>query len=193
MISTKRPDAWRIPVLTAAPLPLLYGWRITCAPAAAARSPVPSLDPSSITTISCHDEAARNAVTTSPMAATSLNAGMITVVSAVGVGGMSGGEAEVDHVSVLHDVLLAFEAHFAVVAAGRHRSAGDECIVCHDLGADEPAGDVAVNLAGGDLRLGPARNRPRAAFIVADGKKRHVAEQIVTGADDPIEPRLRKS
>ena len=61
-------------------------------------------------------------------------------------------EAEVDDVAVLDDVLLALEPHLAVIAAGGHRAARDERVVADDLGADEPARDVAVNLAGGELR-----------------------------------------
>ena len=44
-----------------------------------------------------------------------------------------------------------------------------------------------VDLAGGFLRRRSARNRPRAAFVLADGEERHVAEQIVGGADHAIE------
>src|SRR5258708_10715091 len=101
-------------------------------------------------------------------------------------------EAEVDDVAVLHDVFLAFEADFAVVAAGGHRTARDERIVADDFGADEAARDVAVDLAGGELRRRPARNRPRAAFVLADGEERNVAEQVVAGADDAVEARLRE-
>ena len=88
----------------------------------------------------------------------------------------------------LHDVFLAFEPHFAMFLARRHRSARDERIVGDDLGTDEAAGDVAVDLAGGGLRLRAARDRPGAAFVFADREKRHVAEQIVAGADDAVEP-----
>src|SRR5215475_12975438 len=42
----------RMPVFTAAPLPLLYGWRTTRAPARAACAAVSSVEPSSTTRIS---------------------------------------------------------------------------------------------------------------------------------------------
>src|SRR5262249_2952943 len=74
--------AWRIPVFTAAPLPMLYGWRTTCAPAAAASAPVSSLDPSSTTRISCHGATARRSVTTDAIEPASLNAGMTIDVAA---------------------------------------------------------------------------------------------------------------
>ena len=47
-----------------------------------------------------------------------------------------------------------------------------------------------MNLAGGELRGVATRNRPGAAFVFADGEERNVAEQIVAGANDAIEPRF---
>ena len=55
--------------------------------------------------------------------------------------------AEVDHVAVEDDVLLAFEPQLAVVAAGGERAAREQVLVAHDLGADEAALDVGVDLA----------------------------------------------
>src|SRR5215204_155500 len=65
-----------MPVFTAAPLPLVYGWRTTRAPARAARSPVASREPSSTTRISLHSASARRLDTTSPIASSSFNAGI---------------------------------------------------------------------------------------------------------------------
>src|SRR5262245_9401638 len=76
------PAASRMPVFTAAPLPLLYGWRSTRAPAAAASAPVASIDPSSTTRISRHGAAVASSRTTAPMDAASLKAGITTDVSA---------------------------------------------------------------------------------------------------------------
>src|SRR3954454_6820293 len=99
-------------------------------------------------------------------------------------------EAEVDDVAVLDDVLLALEADLAPIAAGGHRSAIDEGAVGDDFRANEAAGDVAVNLASRELRAGAARNRPGAVLVFADREERDVAEQIVAGADDPIQARF---
>src|SRR6266480_4090980 len=102
----------------------------------------------------------------------------------------SRGKSEVDDVSVLDHVLLAFEADLAVIAARGHGAARDQMIVPDDLCADESPRDVAVNLAGGQLRRRPARNRPGAALVLADREKRDVAEQIVAGANHAVESRL---
>ena len=59
MIRMNSPVAARMPLFTAAPLPLLYGWRTTRAPAPAAASAVPSVDPSSTTMISRHGRGGR--------------------------------------------------------------------------------------------------------------------------------------
>src|SRR5581483_562278 len=88
-------------------------------------------------------------------------------------------EAEVDDVAVFDDVVLAFEAHLAVIAAGGHRAARDQMVVADDFGADESPLDVAVDLAGGELRRRVTRNRPGAALVLADGEERDVAEQVV--------------
>src|SRR5205807_7541926 len=88
-------------------------------------------------------------------------------------------EAEIDDVAVLHDVLLALEAHFTVVAARRHRPARNERVIGDDFRADETTGNVAVDFPGGKLRLRLARNRPGPALILADREKRNISEQIV--------------
>jgi hypothetical protein len=61
-----------MPLFTAAPFPLLYGWRTTTAPAVSASPDVRSLDPSSTTMISCHGPALASAPTTAAMAGASL-------------------------------------------------------------------------------------------------------------------------
>ena len=62
MIRMYSPVAPRMPLFTAAPLPLLYGCRITRAPAAAARALVSSVEPSSTTSTSRQRAAERRAL-----------------------------------------------------------------------------------------------------------------------------------
>ena len=75
-----------------------------------------------------------------------------------------------------------------MVLARGHGAARDERIIRDHLGADEAAGDVAVDFAGGFLRHRAARNRPGAAFVFAHREERHVAQQVVAGADHAVEP-----
>src|SRR5262245_10359781 len=76
MMRTKSPFAWRIPVFTAAPFPLLYGCRTTHAPAARALADVSSVEPSSTTRTSRHGAVERREETTVPIASASFIAGM---------------------------------------------------------------------------------------------------------------------
>src|SRR5262245_13203953 len=126
----------------------------------------------------------------------SLNVGTITSATGVTIaprptresptGSPSCREPEVDDVAVLHEVIFAFEPHFAVIAAGRHRAARDEVIVADHFRPDESARDVAVNLARGELGRRAARYRPRAALVFADREERNIPEKIVTGTDDAV-------
>ena len=50
-----------------------------------------------------------------------------------------------------------------------------------------------MDLAGREHRRGVARDRPRAALVLAHGEERDVAEQVVTGANDAIEPRFAQA
>ena len=59
---------------------------MTRAPAADARSPVASVDPSSMTRTSCHDAALLNAETSGPIDAASLKAGITIDVCDVSIG-----------------------------------------------------------------------------------------------------------
>src|SRR5688572_3204542 len=100
-----------------------------------------------MTITSCHGAAASSAVTTWPMLSPSLKAGT-TIVTDSGDAIALRRVAEVDDVAVLDDVLLAFEAQLAGVAARGHGPARHERVVTDDLGANEAALNVAVNFAG---------------------------------------------
>src|SRR6478735_9379248 len=164
---------------------------MTRAPARAAASPVPSDEPSSTTRTSCHGAAARSAVTTAPMPSPSLNAG--TTIDTDSGDAILGGVTEIDDVAVFDDVFLAFEAQLAAVAARRHRPARHEGVVGDDLGADEPSRDIAVDFPRRIEGARAAPNRPGAAFVLADGEERHVAEQVVTRLNHAIESRFAEA
>src|SRR6476659_2393342 len=99
-------------------------------------------------------------------------------------------KAEVDDVSVLNDVLLAFESDFAVLTARGHRAARDEGVVRHDFSSNESTRNITVNLSRCDLRRGQPRDRPGAALIFTNREERDVPKQIVCGANDPVETRF---
>src|SRR5947209_19065165 len=57
-------------------------------------------------------------------------------------------EAELDHVAVLHDVVLALDAGLPRGPRGGDGTGGDQVFVGHDLGLDEAPLEVAVDHAG---------------------------------------------
>ena len=69
---------------------------------------------------------------------------------------LSRGVAEIDHVAVGDEIVLALEPQLAVIAAGGERAAREQPFARHDFGADEAALDVGVNRAG-RFRRGVAR------------------------------------
>src|SRR5687767_13105098 len=69
-------------------------------------------------------------------------------------------EAEVDHVAVAHDVLLALQPERPLLAAGGQRPRGHEVVEGHHLRADEPPLDVGVDGARRHLRLGAPADGP---------------------------------
>src|SRR5215208_4673368 len=92
-----------------------------------------------------------------------------------------GCKTEVDDISVLHDVFLAFQSHLAVVATRGHGAAPGQRIVGDDFGTDVSALNVAMDFASRRLRRRTTRDRPRAAFVFTHSKERHVAKQVKIG------------
>jgi hypothetical protein len=96
----------------------------------------------------------------------------------------------VHHVAVDDDVLLALEAQ---LAGGLHGGLGLvllDGLVGHDLGADEAALEVRVDLAGRAGRLGAAADGPGAHFLLAAGEVRDHVQHGVAGADERVQARL---
>src|SRR5262245_46049448 len=104
-----------------------------------------------------------------------------------------GRKAEVDDVSVLHNVFLAFKAYLAVIPADGHGTSAGQGVVGDDFGSNESALDVGVNLAGGVLRRCASCDRPRTTLVLADREKGHVTKKVVARADHAIEPGLREA
>jgi len=112
--------------------------------------------------------------------------------------GILGREAEIDDIAVSHDVFLALEPDLSVIAARCHRAACDEGVVADDLSANEAACDVAVDFAGGRLSGCTARDRPGAAFILADSAKgdvpsRSYLARITRSRPDSRRPRSARN
>jgi hypothetical protein len=91
---------------------------------------------------------------------------------------------KVDHVAVCHDVLFAFQAQLGGFAALGFAAQLDQVLPAHDLGADEAALDVGVDLARGLLRAGAGADGPGAALVFARGEQRDQIDERVGGADE---------
>src|SRR5690606_33280445 len=87
-------------------------------------------------------------------------------------------EPEMHHVSLLDDVLLAFETELARLLCALLAFVGDEVLVSDDLGANEPLLEVGVDHAGGLRRRRADADGPRADFLDARGEVSLQAEQL---------------
>src|SRR5690606_5332798 len=87
-------------------------------------------------------------------------------------------EPELDHVTVLHDVVLALHPDLARRARRGHRTGLDQVVVRDDLGLDEAALEVAVDDTG-RLRSGRAlADRPGARLLGPGGEEGLQAEGV---------------
>src|SRR5262249_11265941 len=102
----------------------------------------------------------------------------------------SDGEPEVDDVAVPHHVVLALETELPGFAALHLAPVAGEVLPSDDLGADEAALDVAVDLAGRLDGGGAAPDRPGATLVLARGQEAHQVEEGVARADEAV-PRAR--
>ena len=94
------------------------------------------------------------------------------------------------HVAILHNVVLAFLPEFPRFFCALLALAGDEIIIRHGFGANEAAFKIRMNHSGG-LRCGAmAAHGPRAHFLDTRRKVRDEVQQGVTGADDPVQARF---
>src|SRR5271166_2029562 len=109
-----------------------------------------------------------------------------------GLGGASRSrrEAEVHHVAVGDDIVLAFEPELAGLARARFAAKGRVVVVSDGLGPDEAALEIAMDDAGGLRRLGALLDRPGARLLRPDGEEGDEVQERIASADDAIEARL---
>ena len=81
-------------------------------------------------------------------------------------------ELEQQHISILHDILLAFRSHIALLARILPSTISDECVECNCVRLDEAALEVGVDHSGGLRRGIAAMNGPRAHFLLAGSEIR---------------------
>ena len=72
-------------------------------------------------------------------------------------------------------------------------AAGHQVVVADDLGADEAAFDVGMDLAGRLRRLRAATDRPGPDFRLAGGEEMHQPQQFIGGFDQFRQPAFRQT
>ena len=92
-------------------------------------------------------------------------------------------ETEVGDIAILHHIVLALQTEQALVPGGGDGAAGLQILKGHDLGTDEAALDVGVDLAGGPGSLGAAGDGPGVDIVLAGGEEGNVAQQLMAGLD----------
>lgn len=102
-------------------------------------------------------------------------------------------EQEVQHVTVLHDVILTFLAQAARRGSASLALVLNEIVVAHRFGADKAALEVGVDHARRLRRSETTLDRPGAHFLHASGEVGLQIEQLVARADHAVEARLVKT
>src|SRR5690606_2133308 len=96
-------------------------------------------------------------------------------------------KAEMHDVTVLNDVVLAFQTPFTGFFGAVFTLVLNKIVIADDFGADKTTFKVGVN-SGGGARCGITHfNGPGAHFFYAGGKVSLQAQQLVTGADNPVQ------
>src|SRR2546425_2547303 len=91
-----------------------------------------------------------------------------------------------NHIAILHDVVLAFQPEFTLLAASSFAAELRQVFESNNLGPYETALDVRVNHAGSLVGVRTALDRPRAAFVFSGGQKTYQVEQRVTSANESV-------
>src|SRR5438094_248158 len=98
-----------------------------------------------------------------------------------------------DHIPILNDILFPLAAHFARRARGLFASAIDVILMGDGFRPDETALEIAVDLSRGLRRGHPAVDSPGPRLLRAGGEERLQIEQLVSRANQSVEPGLLQS
>src|SRR3954447_26420388 len=99
----------------------------------------------------------------------------------------SRGEAEMHHVAVGDDVVLAFQPEPAGIARARLAAIRHIIVIRDGLGANEAALEVAVDDTGSLRSLGAAPYGPGRRLLGAGSEIGDEVEKLIAGQDQPVE------
>src|SRR5574343_176519 len=97
---------------------------------------------------------------------------------------------EVQHITILHDVLFTFCAHLAGFLGALLPFVGNKIGKGNGLGTDEAALEIRVNHTGGLWRRIPLVNSPSAHLLHTGSEVRLQTKKVITGANHTIQARL---
>src|SRR5437763_5840369 len=95
-------------------------------------------------------------------------------------------ESDMNHIPVVHNVVLPFQSEFALLAATSFAAELGEVFESSNFSSYEPALDVRVNHSSRLVRGGPALDRPGAAFVFARRQEADQVEQRICGANESV-------
>src|SRR5688500_15206160 len=102
-------------------------------------------------------------------------------------------EAEVEDVSILNDVFFAFLPHLPGFLCGLFTAKCDKAVIIDGFSPNKATLEVAMDGARRFRSLGIAVNRPGASLLRTDREEGDQVQQLVAGADDPVQSRLLKA
>jgi len=97
------------------------------------------------------------------------------------------------HVTVLHDIVLAFKPELAELARTRLAISGDVIFIGNGFSADIALLEIRMDDAGCTGALGALGDGPGAGFLWAYSEIGHQVQQVVTSADDPVQSGLSQA
>src|ERR1700682_158266 len=95
--------------------------------------------------------------------------------------------ANMEHVAVLHNVVLALKPQDSLRACVGFGPGLQQLVPGNGFSPDKMFFQIRVNSAGGGLRARASRDGPGAAFVFANGEKRNDSKQLICFADQPRE------
>src|SRR5262245_5859816 len=119
--------------------------------------------------------------------------GEVLIVEKVGHRQNLVGEAEMQHVAVLHDVVFALKPELAGVAGTRFAIEADIVVIGNGLGADEPLLEISMDDACRLWRLGAPGDSPGTRLLRTHGEIGHEVKELVAGPDHTVEAGLSKT
>ena len=94
---------------------------------------------------------------------------------------------EQQHIAVLHHIFLAFQPKLARVARTRFAAERDVIVISDGLGTDEALLEIGMDHARSARSLGALGDGPGARFLRPHREVGDEVQQLVPGADQPVE------